>query len=202
MAFVPKLTINETDEGFIHPYSQTPFATREAMWADLQQNFSPNHDWQRQDIEYVEQATEGQDYTRFRPDPPPPDKRADFVEEYTASERREAQLKQDRLNYPDAFPSRSQGSRAALDAGHQHPGHTPPRGAGTYMMNQQTGRGEWVPDQAPDDPNDPWGEEDMIESETTPEDEWGVTDDDASGMPGSKDDYYDSWDNDPDQVND
>ena len=35
-----------------------------------------------------------------------------------------------------------------------------------------------------------------------PEDEWGVTDDDASGMPGSKDDYYDSWENDPDQVND
>ena len=226
MAFVPKITINETDEGFIHPYSQTPFATREAMWADLQQNFSPNHDWQRQDIEYVEQATEGQDvppdsdrwadykyrgqdYTRFRPDPPPPPKRADFVEQYKASERREAQLKQDRLNYPDwgksyekagmegqdipqdsdwhgkregrpqkpaagdttwrEWSERTKGSRAALDAGHQHPGHTAPRGAGTYMINQQTGRGEWVPDQAPDDPNEPWGEEDMIESETTPD---------------------------------
>ncbi len=60
MAFVPKITINETNEGFVHPYSQTPFATREAMWADLQQNFSPNHDWQRQDIEYVEKGTHGQ----------------------------------------------------------------------------------------------------------------------------------------------
>ena len=60
MAFVPKITINETDEGFVHPYSQTPFATREAMWADLQQHFSPKHDWQRQDIDYVEDATEGQ----------------------------------------------------------------------------------------------------------------------------------------------
>jgi hypothetical protein len=60
MAFVPKITINETDEGFVHPYSQTPFATREAMWADLQQHFSPKHDWQRQDIDYVEKGTYGQ----------------------------------------------------------------------------------------------------------------------------------------------
>jgi hypothetical protein len=62
MAFVPKITINETDEGFVHPYSQTPFATREAMWADLQQHFSPKHDWQRQDIDYVEKGTHGQPF--------------------------------------------------------------------------------------------------------------------------------------------
>ena len=76
--------------------------------------------------------------------------------------------------------------RLNFDVGHQHIDHTDPSGAGTYLMNQQTGQGEWVPD----------------EGINAPEDEWGVTDDDASGRPGSKEDYDDSWDNDPDQVND
>jgi hypothetical protein len=55
------------------------------------------------------------------------------------------------------WAERTKGSRAEMDAGIQHPGHTAPRGAGTYLINQQTGRGEWVPDEginAPDQVND------------------------------------------------